>query len=432
MKPINQSDVSAAVVSKPPMLRRFFGVLLPCLILVLAVAGYAALIKSKKTIEPLKPQEKSWPITTLGVVVGDQTPELRLYGEAVVGRQVEMHTLVSGEIIATGANFKLGGIIKKGDTLVKVDDFEYKADLEEKQVGLLEANARLSELEARVKLEIDQLKAAKLQLKIASKDYKRAVRLKKQGSIAQKGVDDRQVTLSLRQQAIAQRTSNIEIETARAMQQKAVIERLKVSVRRAERALRNTHLIAPFDAYVATVEGEIGQFASVNDRVATLIDSQQIDVRFSLSDGQYGRIIANEGTVINRSVRVIWRVGLNQHNYEGKIERVGARISAQKGGVDVYARLDLSAAKIPLRTGAFVEIYLKDRTFSGVVRLPETSLYGNERVYVVEAGRLVEKKVELVGYTDTDVLVRGNLKTGQTLLVSRLSAPVDGLLVTGK
>ena len=85
-----------------------------------------------------------------------------------------------------------------------------------------------------------------------------------------------------------------------------------------------------------------------------------------------------------------------------------------------------------MRTGAFVEVYLKDRTYNNVARLPETSLYDNNRVFVMEAGRLVEKKVELVGYAGSDVLVRGALKPGEKLLSSRLSAPVNGLLVVEK
>jgi len=432
MKPVNPSEVLGTIVRKPPVGRRIIGVLLPLVILSAAVVGYVLLVQSKKTIEPLKVPEKSWPITVLPVVIASQTPELQLFGEAVAGRQVDMRTLVAGEIIATGSNFKLGGSLKKGDMLVKLDDFEYVAALEEAKGSLVEAQARLSEYNARVQLEVDQLEVARFQLELAQKDLKRAVKLKKQGSISQKGVDDREVTLSLRRQAISQRTNNIEIERARANQQKAVIERLKTSVRRAQRALRNTELYAPFDTYVAKVDGEVGRFVSANDRVATLIDSQQIDVRFSLSDGQYGRIIAEEGSVVNRPVRIVWRVGLNSYAFEGKIDRVSAQISASKGGVDVYARLDLSSVKTPLRAGAFVEIYLKDRTYNKVARVPETSLYDNRLVYVVEQGRLVAKKVELVGYAGSDVLVRGNLKTDDQLLASRLSAPVNGLLVAVK
>jgi len=110
MKPVNQSEVLDAVVSKPPLVRRIVGVLLPLVILAVAVVGYRGLIASKKTIEPLKVVEKSWPISIVPVVIDNQTPELRLYGEAVAGRQVDMRTLVMGEIIETGENFKLGGI----------------------------------------------------------------------------------------------------------------------------------------------------------------------------------------------------------------------------------------------------------------------------------------------------------------------------------
>lgn len=432
MKTIEQTGVSGAVVSKPPVLRRIFAVLLPVVILVAAVLGNIMLAKSKKIIEPKKSQEKSWAITTAPIVVADQTPKLRLFGEAVAGRQVDMRTLVSGEIIETGPNFKPGGIVNKGDLLVVLDAFEYEATLSEKKGSLMEARAKLVELDARARLETEQLSVARYQLDFANTDYERAKKLKKRGTVSQKGLDDREMKVSERQQSVSLRTSNIEIERARIDQQKATIERLKTAVLRAERALKNTRLVAPFDAYIASVGGEKGRFVGVNDPVATLIDRQQIDVRFSLSDGQYGRIVSQSGTVVGRPVQIIWRVGQSENKYVGKIERVSALISAANGGVDVFARLDLSSAATPLRTGAFVEVYLDDQTYSQVVRLPEKSLYSGDMVYVVEDKRLVEKHIELVGYAGQDVLVRGNLKANEKLLTSRLSSPSNGLLVSVK
>ena len=64
-----------------------------------------------------------------------------------------------------------------------------------------------------------------------------------------------------------------------------------------------------------------------------------------------------------------------------------------------------------------------------MARLPETSLYGGDKVYVIKDGRLEGRKVRVVGVSDQHILVAGAIKDGERVIRTRLSTPGDGLLV---
>ncbi|GJM03208.1 MAG: hypothetical protein DHS20C08_17090 [Rhodomicrobium sp.] len=414
-------------------LRVVFKFLLPIGILIAAVAGYAMLKASKPA--PRKPQivEKVWPVDAVTAKIESVTPTLKLFGKTVSNRSVEMRSLVAGKIIKVSDNLKEGALIRKGEMLVEIDSFDYQGALTEAEANLKEANARKAELEASIELEKRNLKFSEEQLALAERDFKRVENLSKKGTVTKKSADDRKVIVSQREQTVATSTTNIKLQQARLTQQVAVIERLQWKLAQAKRRLEETSLIAPFNAYVNQVNAELGKTVSVNDSIARLIDSNAIDVRFTLSDAQYGRIIAEakEGrdSLIDREVAVEWKVGETPISYKARITRIGAEISSETGGVEIYARVQNPTEPTPLRTGAFVEVSLDDRSYDNVYKLPQTALYSGDTVYLIENGRLTPVKVKIVNVTGTDMLVDGQITEGATVLKTKLTLAGKGVRV---
>ena len=160
-----------------------------------------------------------------------------------------------------------------------------------------------------------------------------------------------------------------------------------------------------------------------------MIDRNWIEARFTLTDRQYGQIVSHEGTVIGREVNVQWRLGAREYSFSARINRIAAKISSERGGVDVYARLKDPSIPVSIRVGAFVEVRVPDRKYQNVLRLPSTALYNSSTVYVIEKGRLSKRKVEIVGRIEHDVLVQGEVKAGERIVRTRLTRPGNGLRV---
>jgi RND family efflux transporter MFP subunit len=405
----------------------------PVLIVGVAVAAFVSLARTKPETKPRPVREHARVVETRPVEFQDHAPQLKLFGETVTGRKLELRALVAGEIISTSAKFREGGIVTKGAKLLTIDPFDFKQAMTEAQADLDEARAKLAEIKARISLERDRMVSSRSELKLAERDLVRAKRLFSQKLVSQKDVDDKSYTVSQRQQTLRQRQSNLAIEQARAKAQGAAIQRLQSKLARARRDLEDTIVVAPFDAYISAVNAEQGRMVSSNDRVATLIDIDRIDVRFNLSDAQFGRMISGGTRMIGRPLTVIWRIGKRELVYKAKIERVAAQISAATGGVEIFGRLDTPRIPVLLRPGAFVEVIIADATIEQAARLPETALYHGDRVFVVSDNKRLEaRKVKLLGFTENDILVRGRLKPGDKVITTRLSRARTGLLVTIK
>ncbi len=412
------------------MKRNNLKIIAPVGVLLAAFGIAAVLAATRPSLAPDELRERAWLVTTAPISVGAIQPELRLFGEVVPGREVELRPLVAGQIVETGENFREGGIVSAGELLLSIDPFDYEAALAERRAQAAEAKARLAELHARHKQERDLLASAREQLVLQRKDLERAKELAKKGNVSGRVIDERTMQMSQMQQAVTTRVNNLAAEAARIAQQEAILERLRIGVQRAERDLANSRLTAPFSGYVREVGGELGKRVSPNDRIARLTDAENLEVRFVLSDAQFGRIIAADGDLGGRPVRIVWQVGGRALIFDGRIDRVGARIAAASGGVEIFAQIADTNALTPIRPGAFVEVYMPDRDYEAVARLPEAALFDRDKVYVVKDGRLVPRQVTVAAFDGDDILVAGELDEGDEVLTTRFARVGAGVRVT--
>lgn len=410
--------------------KAFIQTILAFLVLFGAVNGMNRLVATKPEVSKRPVQEKSYSVETETAVLADNAPVISVYGEATAGRQVDLRALVGGEIVEVSPELKAGGVVSRGDELVAIDRFDYEGALTEAKANLAEAEAQQVENNGRVELERANVIRAREQLDFAQKDLERAEDLLTRGSVTERTVDERKLLVSQRQQVLEQRLNTLALERAKVIQQDAAIDRANWGLKNAERQLTNTVLKAPFDAVVRSEAAQVGRLISVNDVVASIFSSDELEVRFTLSDNQYGRLVAQTGTVVDRPVEVLWYLGNQPLVYQGIVDRVGADVASTRGGVDVFAKVAHDASKTPLRPGAFVEVMVSDQNYNDTFRLPETALYGRGRVYVIRDDRLEERTVEPLAFDDGFIIVRGGLEDGDTILLTRIPEAGEGLLIS--
>jgi RND family efflux transporter MFP subunit len=405
------------------ILRFFVQFVLVLAVLFSAAGGAWYLYQTRPKVEAALPQERVWNVRGEKIAFDDIQPELKLYGNVVAGRTVELRALVAGQILSVGPNFRDGGAVRTGETIAEIDDFDYRTNLAERQAQLAEATARIAEIEARRKSHRDALKQDDDILALQQRHLVRVERLKARGAGTDRSLDNAKLDVTRQLQIMSNRRNEIAAESARLAQQEAEITRLEVSIERMQRDLERTRLTAPFDGYLYDISAEIGKRLSVNDRVARLIDAERLEVALHLSDGQFGRLIADGESLLNRQAKVIWRIGGRDLIFAARIERGAATINAASGGIDVFARLENAALEQALRPGAFVTVLLPDRWYRNVARLPETAIDDKHQIYIINEGRLERRQVELVARQGNDVLVRGQISEGE-IAVSHLFSEI--------
>ena len=340
-------------------------------LLVLATFLIILLLRATKD-EPvvLVIPEKSWPVSVIEAQYSDVQPTLSLFGEVITSRRSELRALVGGQVVQVGEKFKEGAVVEKGELLLRIDDFEYK-------------NAVTEE-------------SAKLQ--VMNRDFDRADELFKQGNISEQ----------FRDNALLEKTK-----------QELVLSEV-------EKDLRDTELFAPFDGVINDVQATLGkQVSTFNDKIGEIIDIKNMEVRFSLSKAQYGRLLEDTDKILGRKIEMSWTVGKRDLVFNASVSRVGAEITSNTGGVNIFANIVInSGEESPLRPGAFVRLKMPDKTYESVVSIPETAVYEDKYIFIVNDQRLKKIMIEILGYDQSKALVKplgdSKIKNGDYVVVNQL------------
>lgn len=410
------------------MLRKLGKFLIPILVIGVgvAIAGYLKATKPAVVAKPLS--ERVWTISAIPANVENIQPRIKLFGEVVSGRTIDLRPQVSGKIVQASPNLVEGGVVRAGEVIVDVDPFDYKATLRQRQAELTEARGRQKELEAELSGGIALLDEDKAQLALRRKDADRRAKLRGSGAGTVKSSDDARLALSEAEQRLIDRRKNIRQLKASIEQQMAAIDRLEVAVSLAERDLEETRIVSPADGFVFSVDTAEGKWLNVGDNVARLIDANRLEAKFYISRTQFRRLMAGGGYK-ERPAEILWRGRAGETPYSAYIDRVGSEVDATTGGVNLYAKIATGGAETILRPGAFVEVYITDRIFERVVRVPSTAVYENKQVYVVKDGRLEQRDVRIEAQVEGFLLVSGGFAGGEMIATTRLPEIAAGLKV---
>ncbi|MDP2733143.1 MAG: efflux RND transporter periplasmic adaptor subunit [Hoeflea sp.] len=383
-----------------------------------------------------KPERKARPFTplvytvdTMAATRADNRPDIRLYGQVDTGRNVELRTAVSGDVVEIHPDLAAGRRVVKGTVLLRIDPFAYEGAVLEARANLASVNAAIAEIDARLASEREQLEASDAQLQLARADLERALSLSESGALTNQELDARRLILSQREQASDQRRSNILIAEAQRAQQEANAERLEWKIREAERKLTETALIAPFDGIISEETVETGRSVNANEALVSIYDDTALDVRFTLTNAQYGRMATDADPLIGREVELSWSVGGADYTWPAIIDRIGARVTAERGGVEVFARIAMADNPVQLRPGAFVSLVVPDRLWAETFRVPETAVRNSDHVFIVVDDKLQRRDVRLIAWDGEDAIVTGDLADGDIVMVTRLTEASEGVRV---
>jgi multidrug efflux pump subunit AcrA (membrane-fusion protein) len=402
-------------------------VLVPIALLAASLAGAGYLSSTRPAVQPSPAVERVWTVRAQPVRLADHRPVLHLYGDLVAGRDVTLRPLAAGEVIEASPALVEGGRVAAGELVVRIDPFHYRIALRELAARRQEAAARRTERQSTLEAERTMLRLDETQLELARRDLARREQLHGSAVGSEKALDDARMAVAQHEARLAQRRQTIATLEAQLVQQDAVIERLGAAIERAERDLANTELRAPFAGLVTEVSAAVGKHLGVGDPVARLIDESRIEIRFTLSDAEFGRLW--QDGLIGRELEAQWRLGSTTFPIEGRVARVESTIDPSSGGVEVYAEITANPSAAPLRPGAFVEVVLPDRLHAQVVELPASALFHGDTVYAIEDGRLLARPVELVADLGARILVRGEFDSGEPVVTSRLAEIGPGLKV---
>ena len=371
-------------------------IILPVCLIALGVAGFWY-YKSKAVKFKRKPAEKTAPVVDIIKVNPDRvTAQIRAMGTVQPDREVEIKSQVAGTVIQVAPEFVQGGLIRKGQAMVRIDPADYT-------LAVNKAQSALAQAQADFEIEKGQQQIAKEELKLMA--------TMSPNEIPETSLVLREPQLEQAQAAVASAKSDLDA---------------------ARLDLERTRIIAPFYALVLSKQVDEGAMTAAQGTLATLADVTCYQVEVQVPLDRLDRIRVHETNGSPARIRSLYA----GREWEGRVVRTTGTVTEQSRMAGVIIQVDdplgLGPAKgrPAMLLDDHVEALIQGQAFDNVFSLPRTLVREDSSLWIYNDGRLEIRKVAPVWIENDRVFIQSGLFPGDFVISSDLSAPVSGMALT--
>ncbi|BAI81360.1 RND efflux system, membrane fusion protein [Deferribacter desulfuricans SSM1] len=356
------------------------------LIVVIVFGGLSLskyLIKTKKVAKRKKPKKI---FVNVEVTKGEKVDTnyiIKGFGRIYPAKEVSIVPEVSGKVVYVNQNLIEGGFIKKGETLIKIDDTDYK-------IRLNKELANLNSLKEDLILEKSKRNRALKELNSA-KDFI-------------KDIDNESLYVLKREPYIKKIEENIKIAEENIKQAKLDLER--------------TVIKAPFNCYVLKKYIDVGGYVNSGVKIADIIDADMVYVRGNITKADLKYLDINKN--INA---VVYNDG---EKIDAKLFKLEKALDEKGLLLKVILKIDSFNPNIFLYD--YVTFDLIGKELKGIVRLPERVVREDEFVWIVKDNKLHLKKIKIL-FEDENYVYTYDIDENSQIIVTNLSSVVEGLPV---
>jgi RND family efflux transporter MFP subunit len=377
---------------------------LPILLLVLAGGITALLLISKPEVVK---EENEFPPLVVEVSQASLDEELRssaFQGEVRAKTDIELVTQVTGKVTQVSDKFIEGGQFAKDETILQIDDADYRVALKLAEASVAEAS---------VELDIEKASA-----ETNKREWQNLI-----GESIEKADP-----LRLNKPQVQRARARLDAAKAQLAQAKLDFDRTKIS--------------APFDGRIMSKSAELGQFVARGSSIGRVFSTDSVEIRIAMSDTQISELGLNLGQIPNSAkaipAQVSTRFGNNTYQWQGYLRSIDASVDNETrllfGTVVVdHPFENLSGNGFPLAPGLYVDIELDAAEKVAGISVPRTALRSGTTVYVVKDGKINFKKANTI-FTSQQIAVlsvgdENAVLPGDLVVTSPVPAAFDGMPV---
>ena len=397
MSKINNQNLSEDTkLPRRPLWQRLLALGLIILLLVIGVIASRLIIKTRPQVKRKAPKKMETLVQVVEVLPRRARVQVKAQGQVVAAREITLQARVSGQVVYLHPDFIPGGIIGKGEILLKLDDTDYQLNLRQQEdaLALAEADLRIEEGSQTV----------------ARQEWELIISLTDD-------VDMSSRDLALRKPQLAKA--------------EAVIKSARTAIERARVDLDRTVIRAPFNLIVRAENIDLGSEVSTTTNLATLAATDIFWAEISLPAEKLAWFDLPDGE--NKGSPVLIRTR-QQEPYVGRI--VSLAPDLDKDGlmarllIAIKDPLGLQTGRQPLLLGGFVQAKIEGRSLENVYRIPRSVLHENDIVMLVdEESRLQLQPVTVVWKGLESVFVSKGLTPRAKVVISSVAAPISGMLL---
>lgn len=298
---------------------------------------------------------------------------------------------VSGEIIKVSANFRPGGFFEAGETLLTIDQTDYRLDSKSAQAALAEAQFNFEQEQA--------------QAQQAADNWKRLGR--------------------------SEAPSNLVLHKPQLARAEAAIDSARAQLQRVELNLQRTRIKAPYAGRILEQSVDRGQYVSPGNSLAKIFAIDYVEVRLPITEKQRGMIDLphpyrgeSNTTYVGPEASIEASIGGKQYRWKGRVIRTEGSVDRATRQVFVIVQVDNpyqrhSDNRPPLEIGQFVKAQIQGQILDEVYAIPRSAVQGNDTIMIVDKDSLLQRKtINVVWETQDQLLVKEGLAAGEQLCLT--------------
>ncbi|HIJ74412.1 MAG TPA: efflux RND transporter periplasmic adaptor subunit [Candidatus Hydrogenedentes bacterium] len=358
-----------------------------------AVSAY--FLKNRPRPQRQRPPQAAPLVQAQAVYAGAHQVTLRANGTVIPAVEVTLQPQVTGRITSIHPHFLEGGLVQKGDALARIEPRDY-------DLAIVSHEAQLETARYELKVEEGQQDVAQREWELLS--------MQEDASALDK-------ELALRKPQFRQKQANL--RAAQAQLEKARLD------------LERTVITAPFNGVLRSADVDVGDLATPQTPVATIVGTDAYWVRVSIpvddlkwvllpdtpdATSSAVRVYSNSGAV--RTGRVLSL--LSDLEPEGRLARLL---------VEVKDPLDLeeNTPRPPLLLGEYVRVEIVGRMIDDVFVVPRQALRDGDELWLAARDDTLNIAQTDIVWSDIDYVLLRGLTDGTRIILSDLAAPVEGM-----
>lgn len=385
-------------------------------------------------------QEASGPIPVLGS------------GTVQPREEVSIAVQVQGRLTYVHPDFREGGVVARGATLLRIEESDYRNDVRIARADV--AAQEVAVLEAEEEVEIAREELARFAAREEARGGGEApsetrilppralIEATRRAGTAPAEADDGAKDPAQEAARRGLATREPQLRSARASR-----ERAEAGLADARLLLARTRVTAPFSGFVRSEDAAVGALVQVGQSLGSLVATDAYEVRIALTAEEAalipGLLEPSRGRI---PARVTYRFGGKLYEWDAYVDRANAILDSATRNIDVFLRVPapLTGGRLvgereqseargsapPLLLGAFVEAEITGASLDSYAAIPAIAVRPGNEIWVVREGRLAILPVRIIQRTDkTAYIATPSLGDGGGLVVSNLTAPIAGMKV---
>lgn len=380
-------------------MKKFLKIIAPVIVLVASIGIVTALSAAKPAPEKKEEPQRLVSLYVDEVKTDQVTISVFTQGEVRPKTEIDLIPQVSGRIVGISESFAEGAEFDPGETLIKIDDTNYK-------LAVVRARARVAEAQVEVQRELANAK------------------IKEEHWLDKRNSGE---------------PTPFALNKPQVMNAEARLLAAEADLKEAELNVARTEINVPFLGRVSEKAIGIGQYVTAGTRLGRVFSTDIVEIRLPLTDAQLEELNLPIGFMADAfnapAVTFKAHVGNQEHVWTGHIVRTNAQVDKQTRMIYAIAEVEDpyglgSDEGAPIAVGMFVSAEIAGVSSRSAMVLPRLALRNANKVYVInDDNRLEIRTVDVLSTSEDEVLITGGVEPGEKVVTSTIPAAVDGMEV---